>query len=173
MLSELFFFFFSIFSSFSNCTSLHSKERQALSCPCPLPFGAEFHCFSWYFGDSGAKSTRAESSLWQPFHTSVAQVPTKPVWYLCLLSKNGWQYCHTAQHQPTTRPENNELSAFLICRSDSLIHPFLPTTSLPYTFSSNLLVRSTYTVTSSPLLFQPAPKQSQVLLLLAFLLPSL
>lgn len=82
------FFFPFILMKFSNCMSFHFKERSALSCSGHPVF------WSWiplllqiFLGFKGVKSTGAESSLWQSFHTSVVQVPTKPMQHLCLLSK--------------------------------------------------------------------------------------
>lgn len=84
------FFFPFILMQFSNCMSFHFKERSALSCSGHPVF------WSWiplllqiFLGFKRVKSTGAESSLWQSFHTSVVQVPTKPMQHLCLLSKNG------------------------------------------------------------------------------------
>lgn len=130
------FVFFSFSHAWvSNCTSLHFKESKAWVSLGYLVFRVQFYFFSWYFWDSGARGTGAESSLWQPFHISIAQVPTKPVLFLCHMSKgmgDSIVTLHNISPNQDLRRRNGKLSACVVCRSDSFIHPFLPTSPTIY-----------------------------------------
>lgn len=80
---------------------------------------------------------------------------------------------HSVSPNRGLRRRNSKLSAYMICRSDSSDHPFLPTSPLPYTISVTLLVDplilSHPVLCSSSLLWML--QQSQVLLPLVSLAP--
>lgn len=82
---------------------------------------------------------------------------------------------HSVSPNRGLRRRNSKLSAYMICRSDSSVHPFLPTFSLPYTISVTLLVDPL--ILSHPVLCFSSLlwmlQQSQVLLPLVSLVPKL
>lgn len=118
---------------------------QGLSCPGQPVFwnwnsvvSLEF----WRFRSQKHLSKIITVTAFSHFSGPVAQVPAKQCGISACCQKMGDSIVilYSISSNQGLRRRNSKPSTYVICRSDSFIHLFLPTSPLPYTFSISLLV---------------------------------